>query len=309
MTETAVALKSIVEQVQSSITKLEKAGQIHLPENYSAPNALKAAWLTIQEVKSRDGKPALSVCKPTSISYALLDMVVQGLNPAKKQCYFIVYGDKLTMMRSYFGAMAVAKEVAGAKDIWPQVVYKGDEFLYSINRGKKTVEKHTQKIENVDDKNITAAYCIIELEGGREHTEIMNIDQIKKAWSQGQTYKGDGGSSTHNKFGEEMAKRTVINRACKALINSSNDVSLLFKKHFNEAEEALTEAQMDEEIQDKANKESIDVEYTVDDSLDHDDNEAPAEEPAPEVEPEKPKAENKGKKQPQFEISEDDVPY
>ena len=301
---TAVALKTIVDQVQNSITKLEREGQIHLPSSYSAPNALKAAWLTIQETKSRDGKPALAVCKPSSISYALLDMVIQGLNPAKKQCYFIVYGDKLTMMRSYFGAMAVAKEVAGAQDIWAQVVYKGDEFLYSIKRGKKSVEKHIQKIENVDDKNIAAAYCIIELDGGREHTEIMTVDQIKKAWSQGQTYKGDGGTSPHNKFGEEMAKRTVINRACKALINSSNDVSLLFKKHFNEAEEAMAEAQMDEEIRENANKDYIDVEGTVEEDVPFEEVAATEEEPPAEEKP----AKGKGKAA-QASIEEEGPPF
>ena len=301
---TAVSLKSIVDKVSDSITKLEERREIHLPAHYSAPNALKAAWLTLQETTTRDNKPVLEACTNESISYALLDMVIQGLNPAKKQCYFIAYGKKLTMMRSYFGAMAVAKEVAGAQDIWAQVVYKGDEFLYSIKRGQKHIEKHIQKIENVCDKNITAAYCVIELPEGREHVEIMTIDQIKKAWSQGQTYKGDGGTSPHNKFGEEMAKRTVINRACKALINSSNDVSLLFKKHFNEAEEAMAEAQMDEEIRENANKDYIDVEGTVEEDVPFEEVAATEEEPPAEEKP----AKGKGKAA-QASIEEEGPPF
>ena len=38
------------------------------------------------------------------------EATLQGLEVDKKQCYFIVYGDKLTMFRSYYGDVAVAKK-------------------------------------------------------------------------------------------------------------------------------------------------------------------------------------------------------
>jgi recombination protein RecT len=37
----------------------------------------------------------LQACTRDSIANALLDMAVQGLNPAKKQGYFIAYGKQL----------------------------------------------------------------------------------------------------------------------------------------------------------------------------------------------------------------------
>ncbi len=77
----------------------------------------------------------------TSISNALLDMVIQGLSPAKKQCYFIKYGNKVQLMRSYFGTMAVLDRVTGGADITPVVVRAGDEFEVAMDGPNMVVQK------------------------------------------------------------------------------------------------------------------------------------------------------------------------
>lgn len=253
----ALVKKDVVDVVTQKIQSFVERGELQLPPGYSAMNSLKSAWLTLQSTVDKNGKPALQVCTRDSIANALLDMAIQGLNPAKKQCYFIVYGNKLVCQRSYFGSMHLAKEMAGAKDIYAQVVYKGDEFEYEIKRGKKYVRKHVQRIENVSNENIVAAYCVIEFDG-QEYTEIMTIDQIKKAWQQSQLYK-ENGQGTHQKFTDQMAMKTVINRACKAFINSSSD-SHLFLRHFNRTDEVVAEEEVAEEITANANREYIDVE-------------------------------------------------
>lgn len=262
MSNLSLIKKDTVDIVAAKVRQYQERGELHLPPNYSAENAMKAAWLVLQETADKNGKPALEVCTRNSVANALLDMVVQGLNPAKKQCYFVVYGKKLVCMRSYFGSMAVVKNVAGAKDVWAEVVYQGDDFQYEIKKGRKYISKHIQKIENIKNKNIVAAYAVIEFEDERpDHVEIMTIDQIKQAWLQGQTYK-EGGTSVHTKFTEEMAKKTVINRACKAYINSSSDSNLLLRA-FNRSDEVQTEEQVAEEIAENANSEVIDIEAEV----------------------------------------------
>ena len=62
--------------------------------------------------------------------------------------------------------------------------------------------------------------------GCTPYVEIMNINQIKKAWAKG---KADLSKSNdvHNEFADQMAKKTVINRACKNFINSSDDGYLM----------------------------------------------------------------------------------
>lgn len=252
----ALVRRDTVDIVAEKIRQFQENRQLHLPANYSAENALKSAWLILQAAVDKDKKPVLQSCTQASIANALLDMVVQGLNPAKKQGYFIAYGNQLVFQRSYFGTMAVCKRVTGAKDIYTQVVWKGDEFEYAIERGRKKILKHVQRIENVG-KEIVAAYCVIELPDGREYTDIMTWEQIKRSWSKSRN-NPDAENSTHKQFPEEMAKKTVINRACKALINSSSDDDL-FLESFNRADEIADDEGLAEEITTNANGEIIDV--------------------------------------------------
>lgn len=223
--EIAVSAAAIANGVMKNIQAKTADGQLALPADYSAENALQEAWLKIQSVQDKNGSPALTVCTKESVMTSLFDMVVQGLSPAKNQCYFVVYGKDLTLMRSYMGTVMVAKRFAGVKDVFAQVVYKGDEFEYEIDpsTGIRSVTKHTQKLENVGG-DIVAAYATIIKEDGTKYQEIMTKDQIQKAWNQGAT---KGKSPAHTNFPEEMAKKTVINRACKLFINSSTDSQIL----------------------------------------------------------------------------------
>lgn len=253
----ALVKKTTVDVVTDKIRQFQDSGELHFPANYSPENALKSAWLTLQSVETKDHKPALQVCTKDSIANALLDMVVQGLNPAKHQCYFIVYGNKLTCQRSYMGTMAVTKSATGAKDIFAEVVYKGDVFKFAIVRGKKRVTEHIQTIETIDQGEIIGAYCTLVDADDREFTEFMTIKEIRQAWKQSKM-NSESENSTHNKFPQEMCKKTVINRACKIFLNSSDDASLVMK-HFRRTENEV--ADLEEEIHENANKQTIDVEY------------------------------------------------
>ena len=268
MTNTAALIKKeTVDIVAARVREFQEHGQLHLPANYSAENAMKSAWLILQNTVDRDKRPVLEVCTKDSIANSLLDMVVQGLNPAKKQGYFIAYGKQLVFQRSYFGTMAVAKQVDDTiQEIVAEVVYEGDVFKYRIHRGKKEVTEHEQALENVDGKKIKAAYCmIINTDGEIVKTEIMTFAEIKQAWKQSQMHPIDDkgnvkGGSTHDKFTAEMCKKTVTNRTCKPIINASSD-SHLFKQSFNRTEEVIVEEEMAEEIATHANMEPIDIEY------------------------------------------------
>lgn len=282
--ELALIKKDVVDVVASKVNAFVQNNELHLPANYSPENAMKSAWLILQETVDRDKKPALTVCTRDSVANALLDMCVQGLNPAKKQGYFIVYGKKLQFQRSYFGTMAVTKQVADAKDIWAQVVWEGDEFEYEIKGSKKYITLHKQKIENVG-KKILAAYCTIEFNDGSEYTDIMTFEQIKKAWAKSKM-NPDNATSTHNEYSEEMARKTVINRTCKKYINSSNDGNL-FIQHFNRADDEITEDEIEQEVLENANSEVIDVELQIIDESEAEPK--PATAPEPEPPKEKPK--------------------
>lgn len=278
--------RTITDVVAGKVKKFVANGELFFPENYSPENALKSAWLQLQETVDRNSKPALEVCTRDSVANALFDMVVQGLNPAKKQCYFIVYGSKLVLQRSYFGTMHIAKSVdPEIEDIVAEVVYEGDDFAYRKERGRTVISKHEQTLDNIDKTKIKAAYCSVFYRNGKEVTTIMTFSEIKQAWAMSRTNPIDDkgnvkASSTHGKFAADMCKKTVINRACKSIINSSNDSNLIINAYRNSDDE-YTQAQVEQEISLNANKtplvvdedtgEIIDEQYNTIDSVVEDD--------------------------------------
>ena len=258
--------QSTVGATMTRIGEMQDGNQIQFPADYSPQNALQAAWLILQETVDRERKPVLEACTKTSIANSLLDMVVSGLNPAKKQGYFIAYGKQLSFQRSYFGSMALAKRVDPTiLDIVAEVIFEGDEFEYEIVRGVRQIVKHRQTLGSIDSGKVKCAYCmIIGQEGVVQKTEIMTMKEIKKSWSKskmkpvetnGDIKKG----STHADYLVEMCKKTIINRTCKPIINSSSDKALL--SAVNRSEFTASEQAAQTRIEENANKgEVVDLE-------------------------------------------------
>lgn len=216
-----------VNLVLSQVNELKESGGIDLPEDYSPGNALKAAWFVLLQAKDMNKKPVLEVCSKVSIANALLRMVTEGLNPAKKQCSFIAYGGVLEMQREYFGSIALAKRYnPNIVDVTANVIYNNDVFIYKIDpvSGRKTVIEHSQVLENIDITKIRGAYATIIFADGSSVTEPMTMAQIRNSWNQGAT---NGNSPAHKNFTDEMAKKTAINRICKPFINTSDDSELV----------------------------------------------------------------------------------
>lgn len=229
----AVKLKQFQEQtitkVLTQVSEMKEAGLIDLPADYSAANALKAAWFTLLATEDRNKKPVIESCTPESICNALLEMVTQGLNPAKKQCAFIAYGTSLQLQREYFGTIALAKRYnPSIVDVTANVIYKNDVFKYEINpvTGKKRVIEHLQELENIDIANIRGAYATIIFSDGSTEMEPMTMNQIKAAWGQGAT---NGNSPAHKNFTDQMARKSAINRILKPYVNASDDSELMIQ--------------------------------------------------------------------------------
>ena len=215
--------RTIADTVLSRIKAMETDQGLQVPPNYSVTNALKSAWLTILKTVDMNKRPALDVCTKESVANSLLDMVIQGLTPAKTQCYFIVYGNQLTMMRSYFGTASVLKRLTGVDDVFAQVIYADDEFEYEIRNGYKVITKHNQKMANIDNSKIVGAYAVIS-KNGFGFAEVMTKAQIDVSWS-----KRKNSGQVQKEFPEEMSKRTVINRHAKMFMNTSDDSDLLIE--------------------------------------------------------------------------------
>lgn len=95
---------------------------------------------------------------------------------------------------------------------------------------------------------IKGAYAVVQFNDDTpNYIEIMSMPQIKRSWAKTRT-----SGSVQKEFPEEMVKRTVINRACKLVINTSDDAGL-----FGDETEKLQNKEtimIENEIAEKANK-------------------------------------------------------
>ena len=195
---------------------------LSFPADYNPTNALMGAYLIMKETTDKNGKCILDSCSQNSIANSLMDMATLGLNASKKQGYFIAYGGKCQFQKSYFGNITLARR-NGLKDINAEIIYEGDTFKYHIEDGRKIIDIHEQDFMNIDNDKIIGAYAVAVMNDGSKIAEVMNINQLKKAWNQRMGGLKEDANSTHMKFKDQMAKKTVINRLCKMIANTSTD--------------------------------------------------------------------------------------
>ncbi len=222
--QVAVLQKNIADQVLDRINAFQEAGQLKLHPDYHAGNSLKAAWLVLLETKDRTGKPVLESCTKESIAYALQKMIVLGLNPIKKQCDFIAYGETLTCQPEYSANEMLAKRY-GMKSIFKKVVYKDDDFEDGVDeKGRTIIVRHKPcSLDKRLAENIIGAYATVEMEDGEVYSDVMTMEMIRKSWEQGAT---KGNSPAHKNFTDQMCLKTASNRITKGIIRSSDDGAL-----------------------------------------------------------------------------------
>lgn len=259
-TNTSVAeiKKDISVQVLEKIESFQSSGELRLPKDYNVENALKSAYIILSDPKNN----ILEKCNKSSVAEALLKMVVYGVSPIKKQCYFIPYGDKLECSISYSGNIAIAKRYGNLKSIKGNAIFEGDTFEFEVDQttGHRKVIKHIQTLESVGSNKIKGAYAVFELNDGSIDVEVMNINQIQTSWNQGGS---KGNSPAHKNFADQMAIKTVLNRACKLLISSSDD-SILYDPLEDDKTIDVTSENVQHEIKTKANKEVLDFKKSKD---------------------------------------------
>lgn len=203
--------QELTDKVFTSLQKQKNNGLV-LPKNYNVANALNFAYLKL----SQSG--LLNTENQASLANALLDMCVQGLNPAKNQCYFIEYNKNVTMMRSYFGDRAACIQSGLVKDIQANVIYEGDEVNTYYNDGYLIVE-HKTDFKNMNN-SIIGAYAFAVLPDGKKLYDIMPIERIKKSWAMS---KNQSNNKLQQSFTDDACKRTVIRHLVKNIFQQSID--------------------------------------------------------------------------------------
>lgn len=247
--------KNIADVVNNKIVDLVASGRLKTPKNYVVGNAMTSAFLTLSEIKDKNGKPVLESCSKESVANALLNMGVLGLTPAKSQCYFIPYGNQLQLSVSYFGKQAILKRIPNImSEVNATLIYNGDELEIGFNAlNERCVLNHKTSWKAQKDNTIEGVYATVKQKqpSGEvvERCALMTIDEVREAWTMSKT------SKDHKNFTGEFVKRTAINRLCKVIIQTSNDDDLV--------EETMQEVEYAEYDFDQAPEEKIEKTITA----------------------------------------------
>ena len=216
MAETKQTAKNVGDLVLARVDAMSKVG-FTLPADYNPTNAIKASMLVLQEVKDKNGKPALETCTQASIQTALFKMLTFGEDVSKTQGYFIVYGSQLQYQESYFGKVLRVRRIFPEWTPVPMLIHEGDSFEYAIDpeTGRKKVLRHEQKLENID-KAIIGGYLYIPCADGGKDLYIMTAKEIAAAHS-----KSRSGGAVHKQFSTKMYSKTLVSSGCNYILNST----------------------------------------------------------------------------------------
>ena len=190
---------------------------ITLPKGYDISRSVKNFCFALPNVKN------IGNATKESIMQAAHDYITQGLDVAKHQCALIVYGDKLTVQREYFGNVNQAMRLnPNIKEIsHGSIVYDGEKLGIRYTERGRLIVNH-QPDFGCWSKPIVGAYAVVTYMDGSTDAELMTIAEIKAAWA-----KSRNGDSVHKEFPAEMCKKTVLNRLCKKLVNKSDDAAII----------------------------------------------------------------------------------
>ena len=254
---------AFIDALTEQVKQKQEAG-LTIPADYSPSNALMGAYLWL-----KDHNDILTGCTQPSIANSLMDMVTMGLSVQKQQGYFIKYGNTCHFQRSYFGNVTIARRY-GMKDITANIVYEGDTFEAEADpeTGHLHLVKHVVDLFRDENAPMKGAYAVVTMADGSSYMELMTMSQIKAAWRQSKNYR-DGGNGVHQKFPDQMAKKTVLNRLLKSIVNTHGDSYVVAAMSDSETIDSvdIIEAEVSQDIAERAN--AIPFEYE-DESYDPD---------------------------------------
>lgn len=234
-----VVNNAFVDGLVVQLQEKEKYG-LTFPKDYNYSNELMGAYLILKETQDANKKPVLESCSQVSIANTLMDMVTLGVSMQKKQCYPVAYGGKLQCQISVYGNTCIARRY-GLKTIDAMCIYEGDTFTYHVENARIVIDEHKQDFLHINKDKIIGAYAIVTMDDGSQYVELMNMDMIKQAWKQGYGYK-ENGSGTHQNFADQMAMKTVKNRALKYIIRTYGTQAV------SDAYDNFEETEMDDRV-------------------------------------------------------------
>ena len=200
-------------QVHDILSKYTLAIQNSLP---SGGNPNRIVQMAVFQITTN---PALAQCTTSSVIGCVLNAAILGMNPALKQCWFIPYKNKDTgafeaqFQLSYTGLLALARRSGTIRDVYAEVVRKGDTFRVQYGTDRK--------IEHVPDptldstRPLTHAYAVIHYHSGACDFLVFDRAEVEKRRLKSRYQKEGAPSGTWQDWDAEMWKKTVLRSVLK----------------------------------------------------------------------------------------------
>jgi len=159
-------IASVIEAYQPQIKAL--LGDIMTPERL-----IQIATINIASNK------AIAACSIESIIGAVMQAAILKFKPSNAlgYCYFVPYGKELQFQLGYKGMIQLAYRSGKLKDIFANVVYKGDIFEYEFGNNRHIKHIPNEDVDN-SDENITHVYAYANYVNGGFVFEVLNRKKI-----------------------------------------------------------------------------------------------------------------------------------
>ena len=156
---------------------------------------------------------------PEFLIEAIKNVALTGLtlNPELRLGYLIPYNKKITFRSSYMGKVDILIRSGIVKWIEANLVYEKDAF--SVTKGSKDEIIHAPDCFASDRGDINGGYFIVILPYVLFVFGVLSLNDIDQIKQRSESMKS-GGQTPWNTDYEEMAKKTIINRAFKSLPKS-----------------------------------------------------------------------------------------
>lgn len=204
------AVQSVLEQYAGAIANA-------LPGGLKTNRVIQAAVFKIVST------PALQACTQKSVIGSVLNAALLGLSPALGECHFVPYKNRDSGMSEcqfqpdYKGLIALARRSAQIKNIYADVVRRGDEFQVKSGLHRDLI--HNPDLEGGSERPIDYAYAVVWYENGAFDFEVMDAREIAKARAKNLMQR-NGPAGAWLEFEGEMAKKSAIRRLSKRLPKS-----------------------------------------------------------------------------------------
>ncbi|OMB79235.1 recombinase RecT [Mycolicibacterium conceptionense] len=204
-------LAQLIDQMKPEIAKV-------LPGQFKPERMARIATTTLRQT------PALARTTPESFLGALLTASQLGLEPGgvRPGCYFVPYGNVCTFIPSWFGLVDLARRSGQVVDVWAEIVYENDTFVYTLGLDR-SIERHDPPPLGQDRGEPIGVYAAAELVTGGKPFVVMTVAEVNKIRDRSRASKNGPWVTDW----AAMAKKTVVKQLCKWLPASAEMQSAL----------------------------------------------------------------------------------